>query len=69
MNVVQTQPVMNKLNQCDKECKEKENINCLHTDARSLGNKQLELEILTEKKFDIIGTGITETLWDTLLEC
>jgi len=38
-------------------------LRCFYTNAQSLGNKQGELEILTqENKYDVIG--ITETWWD-----
>uniref|UniRef100_K7F1Q8 Reverse transcriptase domain-containing protein n=1 Tax=Pelodiscus sinensis TaxID=13735 RepID=K7F1Q8_PELSI len=38
-------------------------LKCLYTNARSLGNKQEELEALAQaKKYDLIG--ITETWWD-----
>ncbi|CAM5095768.1 unnamed protein product [Natator depressus] len=38
-------------------------LKCLYTNARSLGNKQGELEVLAQSKnYDVIG--ITETWWD-----
>uniref|UniRef100_A0A670IXP3 Reverse transcriptase domain-containing protein n=1 Tax=Podarcis muralis TaxID=64176 RepID=A0A670IXP3_PODMU len=43
-------------------------LQCLYTNAQSMGNKQDELELLVQQtKYDIIG--ITETWWDKSHDC
>ncbi|XP_050797305.1 uncharacterized protein LOC127045326 [Gopherus flavomarginatus] len=45
------------------EARSNQYLRCLYTNARSMGNKQEELEVLINKyNYDIVG--ITETWWD-----
>ncbi|XP_065411777.1 uncharacterized protein LOC135973241 [Chrysemys picta bellii] len=51
------------LSHTEKEGQSMSYLKCLYTNARSLGNKQGELEVLAQSgNYDVIG--ITETWWD-----
>jgi len=72
LNAIATSWGISKANQSSNKCslaasqdenQKTNHLNCMYTDAHSLGNKQEELELRAQSEsYDIIG--ITETWWD-----